>query len=134
MRGVIACVVTLALLVLTVATVVHVAPSVEVCSVKALVFHAVASPPAPACLITKLRTVRDDPRSTRSHFEDASEQNLSVVPPETLPLTAFAALSLALHTIDPVAGRLSARLAPTVTTLLRLAVAPSSSVAVSVTV
>ena len=60
--------------------------------------------------ITKLLTVCTEPRSTCSQDGEANEQNLSVVPPETLPLTALAGVSLLLQAVEPVAGLLSARL------------------------
>src|SRR5690242_14708974 len=100
----------LAVLLLTVTGVLHEVPVVEVWMVKARVFQVVASPPAPAWCTVKLLTVCADPRSTCIQAPEASEQNLSVVPLETLPLTALAGVSLVLQAVEPVAGLLSARL------------------------
>ena len=103
------CVVVEAVLPVTVATVVQLDPSVLTCSVKSRVFHAVFSPPAPACLTTNRETVCAEPRSTCSHFDAPVEHHLSLLPPVTLPLTAFAGVSLALHDESAVAALPSAR-------------------------
>ena len=75
-----------------------------------MVSQVAVSPPAPAC-----RTVIEvsgcaAPRSTWRNLVAAAEQNLSLLPPETLPLTAFSGPSLALQDAEPVAGWLRARL------------------------
>ena len=100
---------TLAVLPRTWATVVQVVPSAETCRSKSRVFHDVLSPPAPAWRRVTDLTAVAAPRSTCRYFVAAVEQNLSLVPPETLPLTALAGPSLALQAADPVAGRFSAR-------------------------
>ena len=53
--------------------------------------------------------LRDNPRSTRSQAPATPEQNLSVFPPLTLPLTAFSGPSAGAQAAVPVAGWLSAR-------------------------
>src|SRR2546430_17027863 len=53
-----------------------------------------------------------EPRSICRNFVAAEEQNLSLLPPDTLPLTAFAGPSLLLQGAEPVAGRFNARLPP----------------------
>src|SRR5947208_2747970 len=50
-----------------------------------------------------------EPRSTWRKADPSSEQNLSLVPPDTDPLTALSGVSLALQVGEPVAGRFSAR-------------------------
>src|SRR5438067_8169396 len=50
------------------------------------------------------------PRSTWRNLVAVSEQNLSLSPPDTLPLTALAGVSFALHGAEPVAGLFMARL------------------------
>src|SRR4051794_29386605 len=52
----------------------------------------------------------DEPRSTVRASGVALEHHLSLLPPDTEPLTALAAISLLLHGVEPVAGRFSARL------------------------
>ena len=66
-------------------------------------FHATFSPPAPAWRTTNRPTDIDDPRSTCHHFVASSAHHLSVLPPETLPLTALAGPSLALQDESAVA-------------------------------
>src|SRR5438046_10521307 len=52
----------------------------------------------------------DEPRSTVRFNGVALEHHLSVLPPDTEPLTALAAVSLLLHVAPPeVAGRFNAR-------------------------
>src|SRR5687767_168827 len=84
------CVVVLAVLPVTVATVVQAVPLVLTWMVKSRVFQAVFSPPAPACLTTTWLTVWVEPRSTCSHLLVPCEHHLSRLPPVVLPLTAFA--------------------------------------------
>src|SRR6185437_405705 len=72
--------------------------------------HDADSPPAPAW-----RRVNDEigwlaPRSTCRNLVAPPEHHLSLLPPLTLPLTALAGPSLALHEESAVAGLLSARL------------------------
>lgn len=101
----------LPVLLLTVTGVLQVEPLLDVWMVNALLFQAVDSPPAPACWSVKLLTVCAVPRSTCIHAGEVSEQNLSVVPPETLPLTALAADSVLLQGAELVVGLFNARLA-----------------------
>src|SRR4051794_4710724 len=87
-----------AALFVTVAAVLHTPPPVEVSSVKFLVLKAVDSPPAPACRTTNLVSWWLAPRSTSIDLAPATpEHHLSLLPPDTLPFTAFAGPSLALH-------------------------------------
>src|SRR5688572_28789663 len=77
---------------------------------KAFVFHALLSPPAPAwrtmnCVMAKL-----EPRSTCIHLVATLAHHLSVLPPETLPLTALFGPSLTLHDPLAVAGLFRATL------------------------
>lgn len=78
--------------------------------VNALVLYAADSPPAPACRTVKLVIDAVAPRSTWRYLVLAVEHHLSLLPPETLPLTAFSGPSVAAHGADPVAGQFSARL------------------------
>src|SRR5262245_18045865 len=91
------------------ATVVQVVPLVLIWTSKSRVLKAVRSPPAPACRSTTRLTEVLAPRSTCRNLVAASEQNLSVFPPFTVPLTAFAGPSFALHDALPVAGLFNAR-------------------------
>src|SRR5438270_198465 len=92
------------------ATVVKLVPSVDTCRSKSLVSHSVSSPPAPACRRVMWDRCIDEPRSTCRNEGEADEQHLSLVPPDTEPLTALSAVSFALHVAPPeVAGRFSAR-------------------------
>ena len=77
-----------------------------------MVSHSVSSPPAPACRIVTCVSFFDEPRSTCRNAGESSEQNLSLVPPDTEPLTALSGVSVLLHGVDPVAGRFSARFPP----------------------
>src|SRR5262245_35951567 len=92
------------------ATVVQVVPFNDTCRSKSRVFQDAVSPPAEACLTTMDETENDDPRSTCQNFVVPSEHHLSVVPPDTLPLTALAGPSLALHDESAVAGLFNATL------------------------
>src|SRR5262245_13516639 len=102
--------VTLAVLPLTVTTVVHVVPLLDTCRVKSRVFQLVDSPPAPAWRRVKDWIANAEPRSTCQNLVAPSEHHLSEVPPETLPLTAFAGPSLALQEESAVAALFKATL------------------------
>src|ERR1700755_3038187 len=78
-----------AVLVVTLTTCVQVVPSLDTWMLNAFVFSVAGSPPAWACATSKRLMLRVAPRSTRSQAPDTAEQNLSALPPETLPLTAF---------------------------------------------
>ena len=73
--------------------------------VNALVLYAADPPPVPACRTVKLVIDAVAPRSTRRYLALAVEHHLSLLPPETLPLTAFSGPSVAAHGADPVAGQ-----------------------------
>src|SRR5436309_1553722 len=105
-------VVTSAVLLRTVATVMKFTPSLDTWRSKSWVSQPANSPPAPACRIVMVWIVMVEPRSTWRSLVAASEQNLSLVPPDTLPLTALSGVSVLLHGADPVAGLFSARLLP----------------------
>src|SRR5689334_10543589 len=96
----------------TVTTVVQVALSVLSWMLKSRVLYVVDSPPAPACFTTKPVTLAFPPRSTCSQRVAAAEQNLSLLPPLTLPFTAFSGPSVVAHAALPVAALFSARFAP----------------------
>ena len=107
----IAWLVTLAVLPRTCTTVVKLVPSAETWMSKSRVFQVVLSPPAPACRTVNDPIDRVEPRSTcRNLVPETSEHHLSLVPPETLPLNAFAGPSSLLQGVEPVAGRFSATL------------------------
>src|SRR2546430_4211672 len=91
-------------------TVVKVVPSLDTCRSKSRVLNVALSPPACACRTVKELIAIVEPRSTVRILGVALEHHLSLLPPETLPLNAFAGPSLALHGVDPVAGLFSARL------------------------
>src|SRR5687768_4660368 len=93
-----------AVLAVAVATVVQVVPLVLTWMLKARVLKAVFSPPAPACCTTNRLMFWLEPRSTCRNLVAADVQNLSVLPPLTVPLTALAGPSLALQAALPVAG------------------------------
>jgi hypothetical protein len=99
-----------AVLAVTVTAVDHEALSVLVWMVKARVLNVADSPPAWACFTVKLVRLKEEPKSTCRKRLAAVVQNLSVLPPLTLPLTALAGPSLVLHAALPVAGRFNARL------------------------
>jgi hypothetical protein len=75
--------VTLAVLPVTVATVVQVVPFVDTWRLKSRVFQSVVSPPAPACRMVMDWTLYDVPRSTCHHFDAPAEHHLSVLPPDS---------------------------------------------------
>src|SRR5215207_4754237 len=104
-----ACSETFAVFPRTWVTVVQVVPSFDTWRSKSRVLNAALSPPAPAWRTVSDRSVCAVPRSTRRNLVAASEQNLSELPPETLPLTALAGASLALHGAEPVAALFRAR-------------------------
>src|ERR1035438_5559669 len=106
------CVLTSAVLSVTVTTAVKVLPSVETWILKARVFQSLFSPPAPACRRMMLEILWFEPRSTCNHLESSAEHHLSPVPPETLPLKACAGFSSSLHCVLPVAGLRKARFLP----------------------
>src|SRR5688572_12803531 len=86
----------------------------------AAVFQAALSPPAPACLSTKLLTLTLAPRSTCSHLVAPSEHHLVVVEPST----AMRAISVVvLQELSAVAGLFSARLPLGAGVLVRVGVA-----------
>ena len=60
------------------------------------------SPPAPACWTVMVLTGVAPPRSTCHHLVLPVEHHLSLVPPDTLPLTALAGPSLLLQAAEPV--------------------------------
>src|SRR5262245_24679627 len=103
-------IVWLAVLPVTLTTVVQ-APLVLVRTwiLKSLVFQALFSPPAPACLTMNFETLAAAPRSTSSHLVAPSEHHLSASPPATLPLKAWVGPSVAAHELSAVAGLFSAR-------------------------
>src|SRR5262245_20493475 len=105
----IGCVVTPWVLLVTLTTEVKLVPLALTWMLKARVLKLALSPPALACLTTKLVMLKFCPRSTCRNLALAWEHHLSVAPPETLPLKAFAGPSLALHDALPVAGLFSAR-------------------------
>src|SRR2546421_6554259 len=116
LTGVIVCVVTLAVLLVTVATVVKVVPSVLTWSVNARVFQPVCSPPAPAWSMTIWFTLCTPPRSTCQNWVPTAptEHHLSDSPPVMLPLTALSDVSLAVQDPSAVVGWRRARLFGTV--------------------
>src|ERR1039457_1282094 len=106
------CVLTSAVLSVTVTTVVKALPSVETWILKARVFQSLLSPPEPECRRMTLEILAFEPRSTCNHLESSVEHHLSPVPPETLPLNACAGFSSSLQGVLPVAGRCKARFLP----------------------
>ena len=102
--------VTLAVLAVTLAAVVQVVPLVLTSMAKSRVFKVAASPPAPAWRMVTAVTSCDAPRSTCSHRSATLLHHRSVRPPVTVPLTALAGPSSAVHGVDEVAGLFSARL------------------------
>src|SRR5438874_1749446 len=92
------------------ATVVKFVPSVETWMSASFVSQVADSPPAPALRRVKDLMENDWPRSTWRNLLVPSEHHLSLFPPETLPLNAFAGPSLALHIESAVAGLFSATL------------------------
>src|SRR5438477_2230598 len=104
--------VTSAVLPRTWATVVKLLPSVDTCRSKSWVSQPLNSPPAPAWRMVRWLRCIDEPRSTCRNLVASVLQNLSLVPPDTEPLTALSGVSVLLHGVDPVAGRFSARFPP----------------------
>src|SRR4051794_22265706 len=92
------------------ATVVKLVPLSDTWMSKSLVLNDVLSPPALAWRTVNDEIAVDEPRSTWRNRLAAPEHHLSLLPPDTLPLTAFAGPSLLLHGVDPLAGLFSARL------------------------
>src|SRR6266536_5272414 len=105
-----ALVVTFAVLPRTWATVMKFVPSLETWRSKSRVLNEVPSPPAPAWRSTIDDSAVTAPRSTWRNSVAAPEHHLSLLPPDTLPLTALSGVSLLLHGVEPVAGLFSARL------------------------
>src|SRR6266508_4435709 len=104
---------TLAVFPRTCATVLNVVPLADTCRSKSRVFIPAPSPPAPAWRTVNLLNATVEPRSTVSVlFPATCEHHLSLLPPDTEPLTAFSGPSLLLHGVEPVAGRFNARLFP----------------------
>src|SRR5207247_2212765 len=93
-------------------TVVYEVPSADTWMSKSRVLYPELSPPASACRTVNDVNGTDEPRSTCRNLVSAAEHHLSLLPPETLPLTAFSGPSLPLHGVEPVAGRLRARFPP----------------------
>src|SRR5262245_33152188 len=102
--------VMLAVLPVTVTTVVQFTPSLETWMVKSRVFQVLDSPPAPAWRSVNDWMANVPPRSTCRNLVAPSEHHLSELPPLTLPLTALAGPSLALHEESAVAALFSATL------------------------
>src|SRR5580704_6524772 len=84
-------------------------PSVDTWILKAAVLLPKPSPPAPACSTTKRETLKTAPRSTVIQELATFEHHLSLSPPETLPLTAWAAVCEELHGVLLVVAPFSAR-------------------------
>src|SRR5579859_2054506 len=104
-------VVILAVLPVTITTVVQFEPSVLIWMLKSLVFQPVFSPPAPACCSTKRPTLYVFPRSTCNQY-------FPPVPPEhhllsliTLPSTALSGVSAELQELSAVVVLYHARFA-----------------------
>src|SRR5205823_13497739 len=110
------CVVTLAVLAVTVTTVVKFVPSVLTWRLYARVSHPACSPPAPAWSMPIWFTECTPPRSTCQNWVPTapSEHHLSDRPPVMLPLTALSGVSVVLQELSAVAGCRSARLFGTV--------------------
>src|SRR5437764_1154915 len=92
------------------ATVVKLVPLSDTWMSKSLVLNDELSPPALAWRTVNDEIAVEEPRSTWRNRLAAPEHHLSLLPPDTLPLTAFAGPSLLLHGVEPVAGLFSARL------------------------
>jgi hypothetical protein len=80
--------------------------------VKARVFHVADSPPAPAWRTVKPVTLCVAARSTCRKRGLAAVQNLSLLPPLTVPLTALDGASFVLHAALPLAALFRAMLPP----------------------
>src|SRR5277367_5673310 len=76
---------------------------------KAAVLLPKPSPPAPACSTIFFSSRKRHTRSTVIQELATFEHHLSLSPPETLPLTAWAAVCEELHGVLLVAGAFSAR-------------------------
>src|SRR5215813_5007389 len=87
-------------------------PSLDTWRSKSRVSQPLVSPPAPAWRSTIDESGVTAPRSTWRKSGEAPEHHLSLVPPDTLPLTALSGVSVLLHGVEPVAGRFNARLVP----------------------
>src|SRR5213076_3071379 len=92
------------------ATVVKFVPSADTWMSASLVSQVDVSPPAPALRTVNDLMENDWPRSTWRNLFVPSEHHLSLLPPETLPLNAFAGPSLELHCESAVAGLFNATL------------------------
>src|SRR5436309_15980851 len=103
-------VVTSAVLPRTCASVVKLVPSPDTWMSASRVSHTAFSPPAPALRTVNDLMLNDWPRSTRRNLVDPREHHLSLRPPETLPLNAFAGPSFALHCESAVADLFNATL------------------------
>src|SRR5439155_16767291 len=91
-------------------TVVKVVPLSDTWMSKSRVFWSAPSPPASAWRTVNLVIATRAPRSTvRILLPAAEEHHLSLLPPKTVPLTAFSGPSSALHGVEPVAGLFKAR-------------------------
>src|SRR6266508_1942082 len=91
-------------------TVVKLVPLLDTWMSKSRVFWSAPSPPASAWRTVNLVIATWAPRSTvRILLPPTAEHHLSLLPPKTLPLTAFSGPSSELHGVEPVAGRFSAR-------------------------
>jgi hypothetical protein len=112
LRALTGCVLVPAVLAVTVTAVDHVVLSVLVWMLNARVLNVADSPPAWACFTVKLVMLKLDPKSTCKKRVPTALQNLSVLPPLTLPFTALAGPSLVLHAALPVAGLFKATLLP----------------------
>src|SRR5690349_17714590 len=87
-----------AVLLVTVAAVDQTPPPCDVSMVKFFVLRVAASPPAPACLTVNFLMDWPAPRSTSNDLlPAAAEHHLSLRPAVTVPLTALAGVSVALH-------------------------------------
>src|SRR6266508_979479 len=106
------CVVTAEVLPRTCTTGVNEVPLAETSRSKSRVLRSAPSLPAWAWRTTIDVMVTTEPRSTCRKSGAALEHHLSPLPPETLPLTAFAGPSVEAHGAEPVAGRFNARLPP----------------------
>src|SRR5690348_2979229 len=84
-------------------TVVKLVPLSDTWMSKSRVLNEVLSPPALACRTVNEPIALDAPRSTWRNWVAAPEHHLSLLPPDTLPLNAFAGPSLLLHGVEPVA-------------------------------
>src|SRR5438270_384270 len=79
------------------AIVVKLTPSVDTRRSKSWVSQAALSPPAPAGRRTIEQRGVIAPRSTWRNSGEATEHHLSLLPPDTLPLTALSGVSVLAH-------------------------------------